>query len=251
MRFLTTLCLLLMASTITYAEDQKPKAVITDVFGNPPPEKAEVNGVLFLSAGKAIHGGEGTSVKWIVFPERVNERTQSFWDKERGPFIVVPVGSEDVTITVIQFVSLNNLGDVARVTIRCGKGDIPLPTPNPNPTPNPTPNPGPTPVPTPIDAFKVSLQKITPSQATVEIRTKVATAFRETSKAIAAGQVSDITDLLRQTSERMANQVGLNEMLNWIAWRDQMTELLAKEKIGNLAGHKVYWEAIADVLEAK
>lgn len=232
-------------STSLQVADDTPKAVITDMFGNPCPERAELSGVLFFSGGKAVHGGDPASVRWLVFPDSANERTQTFWDKERGPLIVVPIGDKDVTITVIQFVSKGDKGDIAKITVKCGKGDLP-PPPKPDPTPEPIPHPDPL----PVSSFKGKLTTLTNSfNLSADQKPKVAAAFRYVANNITT--IPDNKELLKQTADQMAARLGLNDLLGWIPWRDKMTELVQQQNIPDTKSHAAIWNTVADVLEGK
>lgn len=223
------------------AEDG-PKAVITDRFGNPLPESTEAGEVLYFSANGSRYGDKPRSVSWRILPAERMQRSTSFRTSEFGPLLVVPTGTKSCTIEVQLIVAKGDEADVTIATVIV-KGS------KPDPTPGPTPGPD-EPVPTPSGLkakLKAAFQQSPPPTTNTQV---VAQAFRDGAAALKGGQVADLDGLLKITTDKITTKIGFNEFINWVSWRNTLTEVLASEKI-SLPGHVDAWIAIADLLEGK
>lgn len=112
-------------------------AVITDLNGNPAPERFERGGVLYFSAAQSSTGAGPRSVIWIVRPPQCDQRSRTF---DGGRTLVVPCTNTAERISVELIVAQGDEADRVEVELQV---DGPAPDPKPNPDPRPTPVPDP------------------------------------------------------------------------------------------------------------
>lgn len=110
----------------------------------------------------------------------------------------------------------------------------------------------PDPKPAPADAFKKSIQDATAKYTfSADEKAKVAVAFRDASKKISSGEIKDLQQLTKVTSDNIVKGIGLNAYIPWYPWRTEITKVLEMSRIQSVADHAKPWSVIADVLEGK
>lgn len=81
---------------------------------------------------------------------------------------------------------------------------------------------------------------------------KLAQAFREAAKKIETGEIKNPgQELTKVTADLMVDKLGLNSVLLWIPWRDDVTKVLKTQPFMTIKDHVGPWNVIADVLEGK
>lgn len=237
---LLDLCIAGLYSQEKTDEPLPPKAVITDIQGNPYSETAPLAEVLYFSAKTSVAGDRPESYRWLVEPAARADRMRVF---ENGRVLVVGTGPSPVTMRVTLIVAKGDIPDVTSVTLKIGGGVDPIPDPTPNP-----PKP-PTPVPTDM---KARLQQITSQyNPPGNQRTFVANVFRAAANDIDSGKVATLDALLKATTDAAVAQIGLNEFLKWSDWRDAVTGFLQTQNVKSVKDHAAVWRLIADVLEGR
>lgn len=131
--------------SLPVAADEPARAVITDVFGNPPPTEYRSAQTLFFSAAGSEHGDLADSITWTVLPATL--KIVPLWDRTRGPMVAIETGKEPPpSIVVVLSVAKDNQSAAVALPLLLD-GQFPRPGPKPEPKPEPKPDPDPTPVP--------------------------------------------------------------------------------------------------------
>lgn len=132
----------LLLSCSLCAADEPAKAVITDVFGNPPPTEYRPAATLFFSAAGSVHGDDVDSVVWTVIPPL---KIVSLWDRVRAPMVAVETGKEPPgsIVVVLSVAKADGCAAVALPLFLDGQFPRPGPDPKPDPRPDPKPDPKP------------------------------------------------------------------------------------------------------------
>lgn len=120
----------------------------------------------------------------------------------------------------------------------------------------PPDSPDKTPVPVPADTtdtFKDLIQSVTSKYTNLPIsdKSKVAEVFRDIAKKADAGEVKDLQQLTKNTSDKIVEKIGLNAYLPFVPWRDDITKVLKTQSFSTPKDHVKPWNTIADVLEGK
>ncbi len=126
-------CLLLALLWTSAAFGQDAKAVLTDRFAGPVPERVPANTVLVLSAKQSVMGMGPKAAKFLADG---GQQIEGLFDADGSPLYVLAVG-EPKTITVQLIVAKGDTVDSKSVTIVVdGTGPRPPPDP-PGPDPKP------------------------------------------------------------------------------------------------------------------
>ena len=210
----------------------RPIAVITDSFGNPPPESTPLGEALYFSSAKSTSGKGRPS--WTVFPPERGVRSSVHDD---GKTLVVSTGIKPTRLLVILSVAKGDEVDTTTINVDIGPVPNPVPDPNPNPAPNPAPKPDPKPDP----------------EVLIPIPTPPLNGRKEISAAITSsitGVTSDtkLDAFLVTLGDSMINRVGITTMKEWVPWRDKVLKDITTKAGLNPKDQLPYWKSVAEQL---
>lgn len=250
---------LLMIANVASADDVGPKAIITDIHGQPLSAEMPLGEAVVFSARTSV--ADDGSAMWTILPDVRDKRKYVSPD---GLDVFVPIGQKNVTITAVLSVSKIVDGKARShhtiISVKCGEGDLPPPAPTPGPVkPTPVDPVKPTPVDIPEGTFglaRVSYDgklSVTSPTRSADAKT-IAAAFR-----FAVDQSKDqpftlITKLMADSTKKIATTMDLPSRARWSTWQtaiDKKTsELQAAGKLVNLANWLEAYKEIATGLEA-
>lgn len=210
-----------------------PKAEITDMFGQPLPNTYAAGSVLILSAAKAVHGDNDDSIIWSISPPSIDQRSQRFWDRKRGPLIVIPVGlSPPSEITVVQFVALGSSGNAATVTLKLSG------VPPDDPTP-----------PTPISLTDQTRKWITTVPASsIGRKAAIVSGLKSVIAAIGTNKVATIEELEQLLAATLLASVDSDK--GWDVFGASYNQAIATRKVdGTIRDVATYAAAINQVIK--
>jgi hypothetical protein len=204
----------------------RPVAVITDSFGNPPPESTPLGEALYFSSAKSTTGKGRPS--WTVFPPERSVRSSIHDD---GKTLVVSTGVKPTRLLVILSVAKGDEVDTTTINVDIGAvgpvvPDPVIPTPGPKPDVNP---------------------------ALISIGTPPLNGRKEVGLAIqrATGTATSDTKLdsfLVTLGDEMINAVGITTMKEWVPWRDKMLKEIVAKAGPNVKDQLPYWRSVAEQL---
>lgn len=203
----------------------RPVAVITDSFGNPPPESTPLGEALYFSSAKSTSGKGRPS--WTVFPPERGVRSSIHDD---GKTLVVSTGIKPTRLLVILSVAKGDEVDTTTINVDIGDTGKDIVVPKPDVIPNPGPSP-----------------------ALISIGTPPLNGRREISVAMnkATGLVTSDTKLdafLVTLGDEMINAVGITTMKEWVPWRDKILKEVVAKAGPNVKDQLPYWRSVAEQL---
>ena len=208
----------------------RPIAIITDNFGNPPPESTPLGEALYFSSAKSTSGKGRPS--WTVFPPERGVRSSVHDD---GKTLVVSTGIKPTRLLVILSVAKGDEVDTTTINVDIGAVGpiVPDPVvPKPDVIPNPTP-------PVPDNLISIGTPPLNG-------RKEIGAAIKEAIVGVTSDTKLDA--FLITLGDSMINRVGITTMREWVPWRDKMLKEVVAKAGPNVKDQLPYWKSVSEQL---